>query len=230
MSIITVDYLAHNYPSITRVEGLPFDSLSLLAAPSPYGGVIIRTANAILHVDQASRIVALPLSGWASRITKLPAILQQPAPSDDQVRAVDLDLHLEGAQLLFVSPSPASPILLLALSNGDMYTISVVMDGRTISRLSINDNAPIARGPPPAVLTQVAALSGATSDDLLFLGSTAGPALLLGTSWRARIIAEPTGSGSGAQTAPPISTHEDIDLDEGKSPATKENHCQTPCS
>ncbi|TFY80517.1 hypothetical protein EWM64_g3505, partial [Hericium alpestre] len=58
--IFTLDLITRSYPVITRVEGLPYDCLSLAPCSPALGGVVVLASNALMHVDQASRRVVLP--------------------------------------------------------------------------------------------------------------------------------------------------------------------------
>ena len=194
ISIITLDYLTHSYHSISRIEGLPFDCSSLLSAPPLYGGVMVLATNSLLHVDQTSRITALPLNGWAHRTSALPSLV--PLPGDEQkIRAASLNLMLEGARIVFLDERN----ILLVLPNGAIHVVTVVVDGRLVQRLAIGDA--IARASPPSTLHLVA-------NDHLFVGSVVGPALLLRSSWQ-----DLQQKGGDLQTS--TASHEDIDIDEG---------------
>lgn len=167
LSILTLDFITHTYPNISRVDGLPYNCTSITACPTSYGGVIVQSPDCILHVDQGSRVVALPVNGWAKRVTSHPAIqsFDSKASSEENLR-----LELEGAHLSFV----AEKSLLLFLANGVVYSVIVVVDGRSVSRLSIGD--PIAQCVPPSVLRTI-------GSDHIFLGCTVGSSALLQTSW-----------------------------------------------
>jgi cleavage and polyadenylation specificity factor subunit 1 len=194
ISIITVDYLTHNYPSISRIEDLPFDCASLLSAPPLYGGVMVLASNALLHVDQTSRVTALPLNGWAHRTSALPSLITT-LGDEQKIRAASLNLMLEGARMAFLSERD----LLLALPNGAIHLVTVVVDGRLVQRLTIGDA--IARASAPSTLQLI-------SNGHIFVGSTVGPALLLRSSWH-----DLQQKGEDLQTS--TMANEDIDIDEG---------------
>lgn len=194
ISIVTLDYLTHNYPSISRIEDLPFDCASLLPAPPLYGGVMVLASNCLLHIDQTSRITALPLNGWAHRTSALPSLV--PTPGDEQkTRAASLNLMLEGARMAFLNERN----ILLVLSNGAIHVVTVVVDGRLVQRLTIGDA--IARASAPSTLQLV-------SKGHIFVGSTVGPTLLLRSSWHDL-------QQKGEDLLTLMMSHEDIDIDEG---------------
>src|SRR6266404_9414534 len=72
--IFTLDLVSRTYPIITKVDGLPYDCLSLIPCSSSLGGVVILTSNAVIHVDQATRRVALSVNGWQPRVSDMPTL------------------------------------------------------------------------------------------------------------------------------------------------------------
>ena len=155
---------------------------------------MVLATNSLLHVDQTSRITALPLNEWAHRTSALPSLI--PTPGDEQkTRAASLNLMLEGARMVFLDERN----ILLVLPNGAIHVVTVVVDGHLVQRLAIGDA--IARAIPPSTLQLVA-------NDHLFVGSVVGPALLLRSSWE-----DLQQKGGDLQTS--TASHEDIDIDEG---------------
>ena len=193
LSIITLDFVTHSYPSITRIDGLPYDCSSLLACPASYGGVVIQSPNAIIHVDQASRITALPTNGWADRISTVQALH---ITDDIKTSPANLSLKLEGAHMTFVDEKN----ILLVLADGVVHVIAVVADGRAVSRLTIEPA--IAQCAPPSVLQPI-------GSDHVFVGSVAGPSALLQATWHLPQTESPTDMLTSESMAV------DDDLDDG---------------
>ncbi|KAI6021714.1 CPSF A subunit region-domain-containing protein [Pisolithus microcarpus] len=165
--IFTLDLLNHTYPVITTVEGLPYDCTSLLPCAASLGGVVIVTNNALIHVDQAARRVALPVNGWAAR---------------------DSDLTLEGSRLVFM---------------GWIHSVEIVSDGRTVSKLTIS---------PALAQTTIPSFACQLSNELLFVGSTVGPSVLLKTH---RVDEElPLGTVESDSPAAVVDTHTAMDIDD----------------
>ncbi|KAF8324281.1 CPSF A subunit region-domain-containing protein [Cantharellus anzutake] len=156
LSIFTLDFLTHSYPNIARVGGLPYDCFSLLACPPSYGGVLILSSNSVIHVDQTSRTTSLPVNGWASRVS---SITYPPVQAS-------LCLVLDGSRLSFIDERTA----LLFLSTGVVHPLTIVLDGRVVSRLQLDQS--VAQCTPASSLTLV-------SHDHLFVGSTVGSSPLL---------------------------------------------------
>lgn len=159
MIIFTLDIVTQNYPIITSVEGLPHDSLSLVACSTSLGGVVITTSNSVIYVDQSSRRVVLPVNGWPARISDLPLL---PIAPENQTR----NLELEGSRASFVDDKT----LFIILRDGTVYPVDIVIDGKTVSKLVMS--TALAQTTIPAVIRKI-------SDEHLFVGSTVGPSVLL---------------------------------------------------
>nr|GAT45957.1 cleavage and polyadenylation specific protein [Mycena chlorophos] len=170
--IFTVDFVGQHYPIITSVSGLPHDCISLLACPPSLGGVIILTTNAIIYVDQSSRRVVLPLNGWASRISELPML---PLAASEQSRF----FTLEGARLVFADDK----LLFLILKDGTIHPIELVSDGKTVSKFVFS---------PSLGQTTIPDAVRKLPDNLFFVGSTAGPSVLLKLKQVEEEFEEPT--------------------------------------
>lgn len=160
--IFTMTVITHKYSVITAVEGLPHDCVNLLPCASTLGGVVILTGNSIVYVDSTSRRVALPVNGWPSRVSDLPI---PPVPPGEETRS----LNLEGAHASFVDDRT----LFVVLKDGTVYPVEFVVDGKTVSRLTMA--AALAQTTIPAVVERV-------SEEHLFIGSTVGPSVLLKTT------------------------------------------------
>ncbi|TFY69793.1 hypothetical protein EVG20_g3009 [Dentipellis fragilis] len=157
--IFTLDLSTRSYPVITTVEGLPYDCLSLLPCSPALGGVVILTSNAIIHVDQASRRVALLANGWLPRISDMPGLALQPG---EQAR----DLQLEGSRLAFVDDRT----LFVILRDGTIYPVEFFVDGKIVSHMTMA--GALAQTTVPTVVKHVIG-------EHLFIGSTVGASVLL---------------------------------------------------
>jgi cleavage and polyadenylation specificity factor subunit 1 len=158
--IFTLDLISRTYPVITKVDGLPYDSLSLIPCSSALGGVVILTSNAVIHVDQGTRRVALPVNGWQLRVSDMPTL-----PTPVGMR----DLCLEGARMAFVEERT----LFVVLSDSTIVPFEFVVDGKVVSRLVIG--TALAQTAPPSVVRKV-------HGEHLFVGSMVGPSVLLRTT------------------------------------------------
>ncbi|KAL5476911.1 CFT1 [Sanghuangporus weigelae] len=171
--IFTLDLVTHMYPIITAVENLPCDCFAILPCDSSLGGVVIISCNALIYVDQASRRTALAVNGWAPRVSDMP--MQAPHP-DERTR----DLHLEGAHATFIDPRT----FFIFTRDGSIYPVEIVMDGRTALRLALGPA--MSQTTIPSVVKNVAIGNNVRDDEsranVIFVGSTVGPSVLLRTT------------------------------------------------
>ncbi|KAF9527699.1 CPSF A subunit region-domain-containing protein [Crepidotus variabilis] len=154
--IFTLDVASQNYPILTSVENLPYDCLYLLACSTSLGGVVIVTSNALIYLDQSSRRVTLPVNGWTSRISDIPIL-----PADPERRLI-----LEGSRSVFVDDKN----FFVILKDGTVYPVEIVVDGKTVSKLTMA---------PPLAQTSIPSIAMYIGEDHIFVGSTAGPSVLL---------------------------------------------------
>lgn len=157
--IITADFITHNYPIVTEVEGLPYDCFSVIPCSTFPGGVIILSTNVIIHVGQSSRKVILPVNGWFSRV------------SDVQTASLTLeqaarDLQLEGSHVSFIDDTN----FLVILADGIVIPVEIVAEGKTVSTLKM--------GTPQAQTTLPSTVAKGPGG-YVFIGSTSGPSVLV---------------------------------------------------
>jgi cleavage and polyadenylation specificity factor subunit 1 len=157
--IITADFITHNYPIVTEVEGLPYDCFSVIPCSTFPGGVIILSTNAIIHVGQSSRKVILPVNGWFARVSDVQTIFPTP---EEGTR----DLQLEGSLVSFVDDTN----FLVVLGDGAMIPVEIVAEGKTVSALKMG--APRAQTTLPSTVAK-------GPDGYVFIGSTSGPSVLV---------------------------------------------------
>lgn len=223
--IFTLDLVTNKYPIITTVENLPHDCFTLLPCDSSLGGVVILSANALIYVDQASRRMALAVNGWAERVTDMPLL---PVPGEK-----NRDLHLEGSKTIFVDERT----FFLITREGEVYPVEIVLDGRTALRLSLGEVMSITT--TPACLMSVGVRreregdhhdhigGGAeveatpTRGDVIFVGSTVGPSVLLKTTRVEEEVPKDEQKADGQMSMPAAVADNpmamDLDDDDGKS-------------
>ena len=190
--IFTMAVITHKYTVLTAVEGLPHDCMYLLPCTSTLGGVVILTSNSIVYVDQTARRAALPVNGWPSRVSDMPMPSLPPA---EQMR----NLQLEGARAAFVDDRT----LFVVLKDGTVYPVEIVVDGKTVSKLTMG--AALAQTTIPAIIERV-------GEEHLFIGSTVGSSVLLKTAR----VEEEVGSGAESASAPAavVDIGENMDMDD----------------
>lgn len=153
---------------ITVVENLPHDCSSIEPCPPSLGGVVIVSCNALIYVDQASRKTALPVNGWASRISDMP--MQTLRPEEQE-----WDLHLEGARAVFVDEHTFFTIT----KDGVVYPVELILDGKIVTRLSMG--VPMAQTTIPSLAKNLSSTLRVGEGEVLFIGSTVGPSVLIKT-------------------------------------------------
>ncbi|KAF8880473.1 CPSF A subunit region-domain-containing protein, partial [Gymnopilus junonius] len=197
--IFTLDHASQHYPIITSVENLPYDCLYLLPCSTSIGGVIITTSNALLYIDQSSsRRIVLPLNGWTARTSDIPTL-----PLTTQLEK-ERKLHLEGSRTVFVDDKT----FFLILKDGTVYPVEIVADGRTVSKLSMAP--PLAQTAVPMVLRNI-------GEDHIFVGSSAGPSVLLKAAHVQEEVQEngDVGEGeNGAALSAVVKDDNDMDYDD----------------
>ncbi|CAG8629175.1 177_t:CDS:10 [Dentiscutata erythropus] len=121
--VVSLDISQKVYPVIYSMDKLPHSSVKLIPIQKPVGGILVITANAIIHVDQSSPGIGIAVNGYATSTTDFPL--------DHSFE--HLGLALEGSHYVFLDKDE----ILLFLRNGDMYLVKLIKDGRSISRITI---------------------------------------------------------------------------------------------
>ncbi|KAJ7846330.1 CPSF A subunit region-domain-containing protein [Mycena olivaceomarginata] len=192
IAIFTLDIVGQHYPIISSVSGLPYDSISLLPCSASLGGVVVLTSNSIIYVDRSSRRIALPLNGWAARITDISM------PPEDQSR----NLALEGARAVFADDKT----IFVILKDGTVHPVEIVSDGKLVSKLVMG---------PPLAQTTVPEVARKLNHELVFVGSSVGPSILFRAA-RVEEEIEPDGDvdmHAVAQVDEPMDVYNDDDDD-----------------
>ncbi|KAJ4491198.1 CPSF A subunit region-domain-containing protein [Lentinula edodes] len=166
--------ISSTFTVITNIQNLPYDAYALVPCISGVAGLVILTSNSIVYVDQATKKLMLPVNGWATRVSDIAAVNVTDV-------AQTRDLALEGSRAAFISETT----LLLILARGDAYTVTLAMDGKAVSGLSISDK-PMVKTTIPSLAMSVTASSPHAGRDVdahtipfIFVGSTQGPSVLL---------------------------------------------------
>ncbi|CAG8787288.1 5987_t:CDS:2, partial [Acaulospora morrowiae] len=121
--VVSLDISQKMYPVIYSMDNLPHSCVKLISIPKPVGGILVITANAIIHVDQSSKGIGVSVNGYALSTTDFPLD-----------RSFEyLGLSLEGSHHVFLDTDE----ILLALRNGDLCLMKLVKDGRSVSRIEL---------------------------------------------------------------------------------------------
>lgn len=172
--ILTLDIVTHKFPIFTATDGLPHDCFSIIACSSDLSGVIVISGNALIYIDQVGRKLALPVNGWASRVSDMQ---MQPLTPEEQTR----DLHLEGSFAVFVD----TQTFFLITREGLVYPVEVVRDARAATRLSLGQAMSQTTVPCFAKRVEIGASLRTNSPqqgETIIVGSISGPTAVLKTT------------------------------------------------
>jgi len=143
------------HPVIWSVANLPMDCCQICSVPKPVGGVLVFAVNSLLYLNQSQPPYGVSLNSITYVSTEF--LLK----TQDGVK-----MTLDCAHAAFVS----SDKLVLSLRGGELYVLTLLVDGMRVVRSFNLDKA------AASVLTSCMCICG---DGLLFLGSRLGNSLLL---------------------------------------------------
>jgi len=143
------------HPVIWSVANLPMDCCQLCPVPKPVGGVLVFAVNSLIYLNQSQPPYGVSLNSITNVSTEFLLKVQ------DGVK-----ITLDCAQSVFIS----SDKLVLSLRGGELYVLTLLVDGMRVVRSFNLDKA------AASVLTSCMCICG---DGLLFLGSRLGNSLLL---------------------------------------------------
>ena len=156
VTVVSLDTDARRAPLVWRAEHLPHTAERLVAAPAGLGGALVVTLNALLYVNQATRL-ALPCNALAhvdaARFTLLPASSSVPA------------FNLGAARGTFIARTAA----LLSLQSGALLVVRVDVNGTTACGFSLRH---LGRAPHAAAVVSL-------PNHLVFVASRVASSLLL---------------------------------------------------
>ena len=194
------DSLASLASIIGTSPPLPFSSLSLTPCPPDVGGVLVTTADGIIHLEQSGKMTGVAANSL------FPAELSSPATSNgDSSAAMKQDdddddavcERLEGARVTFVAPSRA----LIFCRSGTVLDLALQRAGRTVSALVLRPvRDPVSRArcisasAPSAVVARVRRVGVWGKHGYVLVGSDAADATLVRFVVGARSEVVPTRS------------------------------------
>ncbi|KAK0527587.1 mRNA cleavage and polyadenylation factor subunit [Tilletia horrida] len=198
-AMITLDMNLSTHPVISERHGLPYDAFRIIACPQRLGGCMIMTPSAILHIDQASKVVGTAVSGWhaLSSALELPHAKVRKfsdatdAEHEDKPQTngtgaaghkegedtamtgaellAPLELELQGSELFFTDDTSGWVLM----KSSRAFRFRFQLDGRSISALSI-PSAPEHSATLPSSLSVL----DAGRAKFLLTGSMAGDTVL----------------------------------------------------
>lgn len=185
--VISLDLAEKVYPVIYSLHHLPYDSLQLVSMPKPIHGMMVISANALLHVSQGSPGVGVAVNAYAKTTTAFPGMKFDPL-------TVQLGLVLDGARALYLSDG----VCLLFLQNGDWVLVKFIRDGNKIVSLQLarlpfgqvkvitsdskNKRNPTYQHTPVALIPTC--VCKVKDSDYFFVGSRVGNSLLV--KWKSK--------------------------------------------
>ncbi|OVA07710.1 Cleavage/polyadenylation specificity factor [Macleaya cordata] len=153
ISALSINTTLKQHPLIWSAINLPHDAYKLLAVPSPIGGVLVVSANAI-HYHSQSASCALALNHFA-----VPVDISQELPRSS------FSVELDAANATWLLPDVA----MLSTKTGELLLLTLVYDGRVVQRLELSKSR-------ASVLTSGIATVG---NSFFFLGSRLGDSMLV---------------------------------------------------
>lgn len=152
---VSLNLVERVHPVIWSLGGLPFDSLQVLAVPKPIGGVLVMAVNSLIYLNQSVPPYGVGLNAITRTNTEF---LLKPQEG--------IKTSLDCAQACFISEDQ----LVISLKSGELYVLSIVVDGMRSVRSFHFDKA------ASSVLTSCMCTVG---DGYLFLGARLANCLLL---------------------------------------------------
>lgn len=122
MVVVSLNVAHKTYPVIYSIDDLPYDCTKIIAVPKPVGGLLVVSANGLIHLDQGSSGTGVAVNGYAPLITAYPLKAQH-----------QFDIALEGSEHVFLAPDQ----ILFTLRDGEMYVIELQQEGRSLSGFRI---------------------------------------------------------------------------------------------
>jgi cleavage and polyadenylation specificity factor subunit 1 len=138
--VLSLDVFQKAYPVLYKVDGLPYNCTHIEAVPTPLGGVLIFSHNALIHLDQTHTpgFAALlnPFFDMESHFTAPPSLDGTPViPVKNKPPSIyvktgkvsnwkHLGISLDGAHSTFLSPD----VVLVVLRSGEMLQVDLVGD------------------------------------------------------------------------------------------------------
>ena len=170
-TVYTLDLDQRASTTLLSVTGLPYDIFHIIALPPPVGGSLLVGANELIHIDQAGKTNAVAINEFAKQCSDFSMADQS-----------SLGLRLENCAIQTLGAGSSD--MLLVLGNGELAILTIRLDGRTVSGLSVhvvdslhgNDCAP----PGP---TSTADLGKGR----FFIGSDEGDSLVIGWTQKTQL-------------------------------------------
>ena len=126
ITAVSLNLLQRRHPCIWSFEGLPHDALQLHPVPSPCGGCLVRTTNALLYFSQ-NRRCGIAVNGFAAGTVDR-KVCPVTAPR------LQFRLELDGARSCFIGPTR----MLFAARSGEFFLVDFVVVTGVVHGMSIS--------------------------------------------------------------------------------------------
>ena len=123
-AVYTLDLEQRASTTLLSVTSLPYDVHTILPLSMPIGGALLIGCNELIHVDQAGKTNGIAVNDFARSNVSFP-LPSQP----------DLALRLEGCVIEHIGNSNGD--MLIILRSGELAILRFMIDGRSVSGLSI---------------------------------------------------------------------------------------------
>ncbi|XP_021725141.1 cleavage and polyadenylation specificity factor subunit 1-like isoform X1 [Chenopodium quinoa] len=153
LSALSINTTMKQHPLIWSAMNLPHDAYKLLAVPSPIGGVLVISSNAVYYHSQ-SMSCALAVNTFAVS-----------ADGSQEMPRSSFTVELDTAHAAWL----ANDVAMLSTKTGELLLLTLVYDGRVVQRLDLVKSR-------ASVLTSDITTVG---NSLFFLGSRLGDSLLV---------------------------------------------------
>ena len=148
--------------------------------PKPVNGLLVISANSILHVSQGSPGVGVAVNGYTKTVTEFPGMVYDPD-------TINLELLLDGAIAMPMSQGRC----LLFLQNGDWASVKIKQDGSKVVGIEVSkiawtdtDHQTIISGKNKSPLAAVpTCVTNVKSGEYFFLGTRVGDSQLIKWSY-----------------------------------------------
>ncbi|KAF2196300.1 hypothetical protein GQ43DRAFT_436136 [Delitschia confertaspora ATCC 74209] len=163
-TVFTLDLEQKASTTLLSVTGIPYDISRVVPLPLPVGGALLIGNNEIIHVDQGGKSNGIAVNELAKSSTGFSLADQS-----------DLALRLEGCVIEQISLDTGDALIIL--NNGDLLTLTFTLDGRSVSRMTLQ---PVDEDHGGRVVSCRASCATNIGRGRIFVGSEDGDSVLLG--------------------------------------------------
>jgi cleavage and polyadenylation specificity factor subunit 1 len=196
-TVFTLDLEQEESTTLLSVPGIPYDVSRVVPLPLPVGGALLIGNNEVIHVDQSGKSNGIAVNEFARICTGF-------ALADQS----DLALRLEGSVVELISHDTGD--VLIILNNGELLTLTFTLDGRSVSRMSLDRVKADLGG---HVLPCGASCAANMGRGKIFVGSEDGDSFLLGWTNKAGQLSRGRSQPEVAEETEELSQDEDLEDD-----------------